>query len=170
MSNKQKLIELLNSDSVESMRQAFELNKVLNLFPPQRLLSELDSEQLYKLFENLPEVGAVNDIFDKIRKKHSGKNADTLAGFFPVDTGYHNDQTEFYMFLKIEKVFPFKNTSTVLESIKKLSAIEKDVRSGIASAKGISLAGEVLVDPVSEAELLIRAKLDIDLDFFISRL
>ena len=173
MSNKQKLLDLMKAGDISSIKQAIELNKVLNLLPTQKLFDALDAEHPYvieELFENVFEIEAINNIFDKIRKKYGGANSDSLAGFFPIDTGSHLIQQAFYMFIEMDKLFSYSSSSPVSASIKKLSDIEKDIRSGIASAKGISLAGEVLMFTISDKDILFEAKLNVDLDFFISRL
>tara|TARA_B100000925_G_C21960385_1_gene453130 strand:+ start:799 stop:1296 length:498 start_codon:yes stop_codon:yes gene_type:complete len=164
--SKQKLIALLESYDIATIKQGLELNKALKIFSIEKAFSYIDPEISEDIFMSNPEVLSINKAILGIYQKYGGKADDPTTRWYPVDLGDYTT-TNFIMFINLSKAFP--HNSSLLDVAKMLASLDKDIKSMVSKYKGITLDGEVRIDPSQnpDNECLIIASLKVNLSTYL---
>lgn len=163
---KQKLIALLESYDMDTVKEGLELNKTLKIFTIEQAFSYIDPDTAQDIFMSNPDVLGINKAIQGIYQKYDGKADDSTTRWYPVDLGDYTT-TNFIMFMNLSKAFP--HNSSLSDVAKMLASLDNDIKSMISKYKGIALDGEIRIDPSQnpENECLIIAFLKVNPSAFI---
>lgn len=163
---KQKLIALLESYDMDTVKEGLELNKTLKIFTIEQAFSYIDPDTAQDIFMSNPEVLGINKAIQGIYQKYGGRADDVTTRWYPLDLGDYTT-THFTMFLNLSKAFP--HDSSLLDVAKMIASLDKDIKSMVSKYKGITLAGETRIDPSQNPDnsCLIIAFLKVNPSAFI---